>query len=52
MPVTIDPNIKKKRIFINRYGHKITEEQMYNMGNDMGRGRGANPVNEGEEKAS
>lgn len=50
MTVTIDPNIKKKRIFINKYGKQCTEEEMFGqMGGNVGRDRGANQDEQTEE---
>lgn len=47
MPVTIDPNIKKQRIFIDKHGNKITEDQM--LGGGMGNNMGGNPRTEGSK---
>ena len=48
MQVTIDPNIKKKRIFINKNGEQCTEEQMF--GQPVGDDLGADPrANTGEQ---
>lgn len=52
MSVKIDPNIKKQRIFIDKHGNKVTEEQMFGMGHVMGTNRGTNPGEQKEEQSS
>jgi len=53
MTVKIDPNIKKQRIFINKNGDKITEEQMFSgMGTNPGSLGGANSGGQEEEKST
>lgn len=50
MTVTIDPNIKKKRIFINKNGERISEEQMFGqLGINMGADRRAKGSEQGKE---
>jgi len=51
MTVTIDPNIKKQRIFINKNGERVTEEQMFGgrMGNVLGSTEGTTNDSKGEK---
>ena len=53
MTVSIDPNIKKTKLFIDKNGNRITEEQLFA---GVGDNVGANPGTEGsqpeEEKSS
>ena len=53
MTVQIDPNIKKQRIFIDKNGQRITEEQLYGgVANVMGADTGADRGEQAEEEST
>ena len=53
MTVRIAPNIKKQRIFIDKNGQRITEEQLFGdrVGHDVGAGSGADTGEQKEEQS-
>jgi len=54
MTVTIDPSIKKQRIFIDKHGQRITEDQLLggNTQHDLGADQRTNSGGEEEKRAT